>query len=759
MVGDVAEAKELVAFKQPFDLTITCVDTVDGLEQALDEGCYSVVVSAVRLEDEANSTDILDRLKRSSPFRPVIMIADPSDADLLLSAYEKGLDDKLIRCSSLESTCKLLGWTLRRCLQVYTPPERAYTPTLPGLIQQAVYDSLRETLIIFGGDARVLYYNKAAYDLGRDVFGVELRVGETLDQIYTDNVPASFRKRVDEYISRAMAGEYVCMREESAFADGTRIEREYCYEPLRDEDGRIIAVANVSRDLEEIRLVEHKLEASEARFWHFVEQLPIGVGVIDEQGHWTRVNPALQRFFGYTEGELKELTPIDVTHEDDTDDTRAQIEKLRSDEAPFVRFEKRYRHRDGRTLWADIMGMPLRLESNSGHFMGIITDITQRKQLEDQLYQSEKMRLIGQLAGGVAHDFNNLLTIITSYTHYVLNELGDGSPHAFALSKVLNAAQRGSSLTGQLLTFSRRHLSQPESIDLNEAVDELSVMVDRLLKPHVDISMNRADRSIPIWIDRGQLEQVFFNLVMNARDAMGASGTLRLTTSQICFDEPRATHFESIPPGSYGILEVCDSGHGIADDVLDHIFEPFFTTKDVGKGTGLGLASAWGIVAHAGGFIDVDSTPGDGTCFSLYFPISEQSAGVSDEFTYDELDVRERDATVLLVEDDDGVREALQQFLERRGFHTLVAANGAEALDYARDYAGPIDLLLTDVIMPGVNGRELAEAFARDRSNTRIVLMTGYAGAGLHELDEHWELLSKPIDLQELGRSLDAALE
>ncbi|QDG50859.1 PAS domain S-box protein [Persicimonas caeni] len=626
VVGDVPEAMEIVDFEHPFELRAQCARDLAQLEKALRNDRYAVAVSAVRLQGEAEAGDILAMLKQSFPFRPVVMVADPGDADQIVVAYEQGLDDKLIRCEQVEPTCQLLDWAVRRCLENFTLRNTSALPCFDLALRQATNQSLHETLILFDGDSRVLYFNKAAEELARRVFEVELEVGATLDELYTANVPVDFRGRVDEYIARAMGGETVFMREETTFANGTVMEREYSYEPLYDPQGHVMAVANTSRDLEEIRLIEHQLEESEARFWRFFERLPVGIGIVDAEGRWVRVNPALQEFFGYDEDALVGKTPLDLTHSEDLATTYERIHRLRANQLPFVKFHKRYLHREGHTLWADVMAMPLNVESKPDHFIGIISDISQRKQLEDQLQQSEKIRLIGQLAGGVAHDFNNLLTIISSYTYHVLDEIGDDSPHSFALGKVLKAAQRGSALTEQLLAFSRRHLSQPNAVELGEAIDELSEMIDRLIRPRFELHVQLGDDAATVWIDQGQLEQALLNLVLNARDAMRDGGTLRLETERVALDEPRSTRFGLIPPGRYGVVQVKDDGAGIPPEVLEHIFEPFFTTKDVGQGTGLGLASVWGIVTQAGGFIDVESVEGRGTTFSVYLPIAEERA-------------------------------------------------------------------------------------------------------------------------------------
>jgi PAS domain S-box-containing protein len=760
VVGDVPEAFALPEREQHFDLSIDQVMSGEELDEALANRDHALSITAALLPDGSRGSQVVRKLKSHSPYRPVVMVVDPHQADELVESCKLGLDEYLVRCENLESSAALLARSVYRCLESLTPSASSTGSRFDVALRRATFESVRESLVLLDRRGRIIYFNRAAADLIRDMLHAEAEVGERLDELYGEHLDEHYRVRLERHFKKALRGEEVLIREDLPADEESRFVREYRYAPVINRGGRTIAVSVTSRDLHEMRAVEEKLEQSESRFWQFFQNLPVGIGIIDREGEWVQVNPVLEEILGYTSEELIGTSPLDYIHPDDIERSKQDIAAVVSGEARVLKHQKRMIHRDGHDIWTDVTAMAIGGDGDTPaqHFIGIISDITLRKQLEDQLQDTEKMRMIGQLAGGVAHDFNNLLTIITSYTHYVLGELGDDAPQAAALNKVIQAAHRGSSLTDQLLAFSRRQLSRPKTLDLNAIVDDTREMLDRLLRPLVELNLDLSDDEVPIWIDRAQLEQVLFNLVMNARDAMPEGGELVIRTHSKELRRSRDTSIESIPGGAWGILEVCDTGHGIEPDIIEHIFEPFFTTKEVGSGTGLALASTWGIVKQADAYIDVTSTVGEGTTFTLYFPRSSEPLEEESVAHASAAQPMKSSATVLLVEDDVEVREALRRFLDRRGFRVLEASTGTEALECAHDYTDIIDVLLTDVIMPGMGGKELAETISDERPETHIFLMTGYAGGRFRNLDERWELMPKPLDLDDLAGKLDEAL-
>ena len=367
-----------------------------------------------------------------------------------------------------------------------------------------------------------------------------------------------------------------------------------------------------------------------------------------------------------------------------------------------------------------------------------------RTQLEGELRQAQRLEAVGRLAGGVAHDFNNLLAVVISYRDFVADALGDGHPLQKDLDEIAKAADRGTSLTRQLLVFSRRDLVNPSVLDVNATIGDVITLLSRTLGENIDLRSVLVPHLPPVLADSGELEQVLVNLVVNARDSITGEGTITIETSEQVIDEHAARSHADLHPGQYVKISVTDTGCGIPDDIADRIFEPFFTTKGPGNGTGLGLSTVYGIVSRYGGCITVYSEVGVGTAFKVYLPATETEtetdtdAGVvavpSTEPRATEPRATEPDdqtppqgsgETVLLVEDEDAVRSACRRILEHAGFRVLEASNGSQALDHLEDRA--IDLLLTDVVMPGgVSGRDLAERLHHERPHLPVLFMSGY---------------------------------
>jgi PAS domain S-box-containing protein len=403
----------------------------------------------------------------------------------------------------------------------------------------------------------------------------------------------------------------------------------------------------------------------------------------------------------------------------------------------------------GRTFF-DSEGRPIRV-------IGVSQDITERKQLEEQFRQAQKLESVGRLAGGVAHDFNNLLTIITGYSEMALAELDDTHHLREPLVEIAEAAARAGALTRQLLTFSRRQIVEPQRIPINELVRNFEKMLARLLGEEIDLVLSLDPGDGVFLADPGQIEQVIMNLAVNARDAMPEGGKLLLETSNIFVDEEFAQAHFSVPPGPYVVLAMSDTGAGMKAEVKAHIFEPFFTTKEPGKGTGLGLSTVWGIVKNSGGSIWVYSEPGQGTSFRLMFPAGNvnferaerEAAAASPSGT----------ETILLAEDEAGVRKYTRQILEKHGYTVLVAANGREALHLAGQHSGRIHLLLTDAVMPVMGGPELAGRFAAAHPGARILCMSGYIDRLWPEARNGSNYIQKPFTPAAILRQVRSVLD
>jgi signal transduction histidine kinase/CheY-like chemotaxis protein len=377
----------------------------------------------------------------------------------------------------------------------------------------------------------------------------------------------------------------------------------------------------------------------------------------------------------------------------------------------------------------------------------ILRDVTDERKLQAQLRQAQKMEAVGRLAGGVAHDFNNLLTVIKGNAGLLLADLAPSSPAREEVEEIDRAAQRASDLTRQLLAFSQRQVLQPRVVDLNAAVLETKRMLRRLIEADVSIEVSLAPGAVRVKADPGQVEQVVLNLAVNARDAMPHGGVLRIATSAACVPpEPRTGWPYYVPAGEYARLEVSDTGAGMEPHVLQHLFEPFFTTKPAGKGTGLGLSTVYGIVKQSGGYVWAETEPGAGSRFVVLLPRARDGADTA-AAAGEASPGSAAGATVLLVEDEESVRSLARRVLARAGYHVLEAGGGRQALEVAAAHDGDIDLLLTDVVMPGGGGPRLAEAMARLRPSTRVLFMSGYPGDSIthHGLPLDVDLLAKPF--------------
>jgi signal transduction histidine kinase len=416
---------------------------------------------------------------------------------------------------------------------------------------------------------------------------------------------------------------------------------------------------------------------------------------------------------------------------------------------------------DGTVRWLSGAGRVLLGEHGEPvRAVGISLNVTERHTLEQQYQQAQKMEAIGRLAGGVAHDFNNLLTVILGFCELLLAGLNPDDPRQADITEIQKAGARAAGLTRQLLAFSRKEIIQPTVLDLNVIVADIRTMLARLIGEDVTIVLGLGTALAPVKADRGQVEQVVLNLAVNARDAMPKGGTLTIETASVELDEHVAQTHPEVKPGPYIVLTISDTGTGMTPEVQARLFEPFFTTKDLGKGTGLGLATVYGIVTRSGGIVTVNSEVGRGTSFMVYLPRADDAEPVvAAPTTIDR--GRAGGQTVLVVEDADGLRELTKRLLEKQGYTVLLAANADEALRLFDEYPS-IDLLLTDVVMPGASGPELVKQLVDRRPTLKVIYMSGYTDdAIVHHgvLDPGIVFLHKPFSSESLGQRMREALD
>jgi len=501
------------------------------------------------------------------------------------------------------------------------------------------------------------------------------------------------------------------------------------------------------------------IRASEASFRELFEDSLTGDYISRPEGKLIACNPAFARILGF--GSVEEALGCDA---------RALFADPGGWDSLIKRLEERGRLEHVETRLCRRDGTPIYVVQNAvgafgpggelAEIKGYMFDITERRRLEDQLLQSQKIEAIGRLAGGVAHDFNNLLTIIISYTDLLSLPSVSREDSKRYVGEIRNAGGRAAALTQQLLAFSRQQVLDVRVIDLNTVVTSSLEMLNRLIGEDVEFRASLA--SEPQWVkaDCGQLDQVIMNLVVNARDAMPVGGTLELETSRVVVGERPKSWLGDIPPGSYVMLSVRDSGHGMDDETKAHLFEPFYTTKERGKGTGLGLATVHGIVKQSGGYISVDSAPGRGASFRIFLP----EAGSREEPARLEQASPEPSKggeTILLVEDDDQVREVARQMLEMNGY-VVLQSDAEDAVKDCREYPGKVHLLLSDLVMPKINGRELAERLAVVRPDMKVLFMSGYTDNVIIDRGIHTRgiaLLDKPFTFESLLGKVRSVLD
>ena len=524
-------------------------------------------------------------------------------------------------------------------------------------------------------------------------------------------------------------------------------------EPLRDAVGTVIGVAGISTDITALRATDHAL-AELGAIVASTEEAIIGKTL---DGTITSWNGAAERVYGYTAAEMIGRNISLLIPDDRADELPSILQRI--GRAEFVQpYETVRVRKDGEQIGVAFTVSPIKDET--GAVVGASTiarDITERTRLEAQVRQSQKMEAIGSLAGGVAHDFNNILLVIRGHSARLLKDLGDERLRE-SVEQIDRAAARAAEFTHQLLAFSRQQVLRPAVTDLNELVDETLRLVGRMLDENIEVDVQLDPDLNSILIDNGQLAQAILNLVVNARDAMPDGGTLAVRTANAELDETYATAHEGVAPGDYVLLQVTDSGTGI--DALDQarVFEPFFTTKD--QGTGLGLAGVYGLVKQSRGHIWLYSEPNMGTTFRLYFPATTATQAPAVE--PDDVGSLEGNERILLVEDNEMVRSLVTSTLKTYGYDVLVAAGGGEAIELAEQEAGAIDVLMTDVVMPGMNGRELAEKLLAKFPDVKVLFTSGYPADTIvrHGISEaRTAFLEKPYLPDDLARKIREVLD
>jgi PAS domain S-box-containing protein len=502
--------------------------------------------------------------------------------------------------------------------------------------------------------------------------------------------------------------------------------------------------------------IEHKrsqqaLRESEVRYRTLVQSAVYGIFRWSLEDQFTDVNPALVSILGYdSAGEVLSLRMTQDVYIDPKQHQEIVSSLLAAGQMRGM--EVQWRRKDGRNITVRLSGRSIQEDARIIGFEMIVEDITERRLLEEQLRQAQKMEAVGQLAGGIAHDFNNLLTVIKGNSQLLLEKLHAVDSRRCGVEQIQKAADRAASLIYQLLAFSRKQVIEFRVLDLNSMIASTMQLLRRLMGEHIELTIIEGKDLGRVKADPSQMEQVVMNLALNARDAMPQGGKLILETENVEINQEHRSEDASISPGQYVMLRVSDTGIGMDKETLAHIFEPFFTTKAVGKGTGLGLSTVYGIVQQSNGFLTAQSQPGVGSSFRVYLPRVDQPADEIEALGPGEIDFQGSE-TVLVVEDEEGVRSLITMLLTRNGYRVMEASTGEDALNLSQNISGPIHLLITDLVLPRMNGRELSERMAEHYPAVRTLFMSGYTDdATLKDgvLESRAAFLQKPFSMETL---------
>ena len=606
---------------------------------------------------------------------------------------------------------------------------------------QLITENVADMIAVVDTEGHRLY-NSPSYNKVLGYNEEELKSSSSFEQIHPDD-----RNRVREAAMEARrTGVGRPLEYRMRHKDGTWRVLESTASVIRSPSGESGRLVIVNRDITERKEAEESLRLSESGFRSMIEDAPYGIYRADIDGKLLRANPALQKILGYDKpDELVNISlPRDIFRNPyDFNGLKGLLESA----SEFKDVEVELKRKDGAPITVRCTGRKVREEHQGKACFDVFAeDVTERRILERQLQMAGKMEAVGRLSGGIAHDFNNLLGVIIGYSQLLKRKLDPGSALLEPAEEIEKAGQRAASLTRQLLAFSRQQILTPAVLNLNDLVLDMAKMLPRLLGEDIAVATSLSADLGMVKADQGQLEQVIMNLAVNARDAMPDGGKLRVETANVELDQAYAWQHAGAKPGHYVMLALTDSGTGIDAETLAHIFEPFFTTKEVGKGTGLGLATVYGVVKQSGGYIWVDSKPGQGATFQIFLPRIEEPA-TTVTATMPLAETIGGSETILLVEDAESLRKLTRSFLESHGYRVLVAQNGEEAMRVEAQHSGKIDLLLTDVVMPGINGRVLSEKLLPKQPGMRVLYISGYTDsfiAGHGVLERSMTLLHKP---------------
>ncbi len=760
LLEDVDTDAELVEYtlrKAKLAFSLERVETKEDFVKGLDEFRPHVILADYHLPS-FDGLSALGIAEEKSPEIPFIFVSGSIGEEFAVETLKRGATDYI-----LKDRLSRLAPAVRRALA--EAEEHVKRREAEEALRQE-RDKVQEYLdiagvivLVIGADRKVQLVNRK----GCELLGYDQE--EIIGSDWFDNyLLEEDREPAGTFFQAAIDGE----REQPAEAENYVLTRTgesrlmaWHNTLLRDDSGKIIGTLSSGEDITDQRQAEEALRASEERFAVAFRSNPNAVGInYLETGRYVDVNDSFVSMYGYDRDEVIGRTPLELRLWEEPEQRDELMRTLR--EQGVVRdFQFAFRPKSGELGTARLSAGLIEL-GGEPCILAVTNDITEQIRLEEQLRQAQRMEAVGQLTGGIAHDFNNLLTAILGFTHLMQAQLSPEDPLYEFTERILYSGERAASLTSQLLAFSRKQIIQPRVLDLNTVIPDMDEMLQRIIGEDVELRTVLAPDLWPVNMDPTQVEQIIVNIAVNARHAMPRGGQLTFEVSNAVLDEDAVADRPETEPGEYVQLAITDTGVGMSDEVMAQIFEPFFTTREVGQGTGLGLSSVYGIVKQNHGDIWVHSQVGQGTTFKIYIPRAAWQATLSPSDRDQAADLSRGTETVLVVEDDPNVRDLIASMLRMQGYTVLEAAHAPEALRLADEHGGDLHLLLSDLVLPGMNGLELAGRLATTNPGIKVLLTSGYTRDVIerHGMPSHGiPFIEKPFSPSDMARKVRDVLD
>jgi two-component system, cell cycle sensor histidine kinase and response regulator CckA len=736
-----------------FECDSEVVSTAKDFTERVQTQRYDLILADFRLPDWTG-LEAVQWLRSSGSTVPFILVTGTLGDELAIECIKAGANDYV-----LKDNLQRLPLIVRRALEEHKVREERDRAEVELRISEEQYRLLFEAnpnpMWVYSTETlRFLAVNQTAvkhYGYSRKEF-----LSMTVKDI---RLPAEVPRFLEEHKKILNSLETYRQVWEHVKKDGSQIEVQISSAPIlfRNNKARLVLAEDITDSLR----AEAALRETTQDYQLIVEGAPFGI-LQTELSRVSVANPALAAILGYeSQAELQRLN-LAINIYCDSNDCQQDLQKYKSGMGKVVDLEAKWKRKDGNPITVRCRGRAIPAkEGQPLKYEIFVENITEQRLLEAQFRQAQKMEAIGRLAGGVAHDFNNLLMIMTSYAQLIEDSATDSGKVMRYATQIGDAARKAASVTRQLLAFSRKQIQELRVLNLNVVVSEFGKMLPQLLGEDVEMAINTVPQECMVYADQGQIEQVIMNLVVNARDAMPSGGKLTIETDIVQLDEQYSRrHAVQISSGPHAMLAVTDSGIGMDAQTQAKIFEPFFTTKEPGKGTGLGLATVYGIVKQSNGMVWVYSELGKGTTFKVYLPLAQTAVEAEPPISAEQRPITGGSETILMVEDEPLLRAANREFLAGKGYRVLEASNGAEALHICQTHQGPIDLLITDVIMPGISGIELAKSVLAARPKVSVIYMSGYTDQTVDRraLAPSAIFLQKPCSLALLAQTIRTAI-